>query len=199
MRSRKRLMGAVPILRLFASRPTACLILFLCGLPAHCERLGLTRTDASAWSLSGSGSSTEGRDSEALMQTADSAKSDLGFVGMMIRCHDRMLETVFVILEPLPPRTPVAIDLETDAFKESTSASLIPTGAGVLAPIDIKALIDGPWYGEPDLTVRIHEGPQAQIVAGTVHLAGLREALALYLARCGATPAFQSEAHEPHQ
>lgn len=92
----------------------------------------------------------------ALMQTADSARSDLDVVGMMIRCQKGRLEPLLIILDPLPPRSEATIDLSTAGKRESFKAALIPTGAGVAVAIDAETRLMAEWAEEPDVEIAIH-------------------------------------------
>lgn len=118
----------------------------------------------------------------ALMQTADSARSELDFVGMMIRCQKGRLEPLLIILDPLPPRSEVSVDLATAGKRESYKAALIPTGAGVAVAADLEARLMADWADEPDLEIAIHA--RERTINGVVALRGLTAALSPFALRC---------------
>lgn len=117
----------------------------------------------------------------ALMQVADLAQSDEGLAGMMVRCRDRALETVVVILDPLPPKQQVDVVLSAGGASAKVVGTPIITGAGLAVPIDLPSYLNGSWADEPNLEVRVaaHQG-----IRGVVPLAGLKSKLALFGLEC---------------
>lgn len=117
----------------------------------------------------------------ALMQVADLAQSDEGLAGMMVRCRDRVLETVVVILDPLPPKEQVDVVLSAGGASAKVVGTPIITGAGLAVPVDLPSYLNGSWANEPNLEVRVaaHQG-----IRGVVPLAGLKSKLALFGLEC---------------
>ncbi len=121
----------------------------------------------------------------AILQVAEPDRSDLGLIGMMVRCSEGAgdMVPVLVIAEPLPPRAEPQVTLRVSGVDLALSGQVIPTGAGISLPIDIREKILGPWRQSSELSVTIKNG--VATVNGVIRLAGLFEGLTQLAAECG--------------
>jgi hypothetical protein len=119
----------------------------------------------------------------ALMRVGDIDRSDPGFVGMMVQCRDKTLQTVLVVVEPFSPGQSVQITLKAEGSSVNVTGTPIATGAGVTVPIDLASRLNAFWRSEPDLDVVIKgQG----ILHGTVPLDGLRGLIGMFDPDCRA-------------
>lgn len=141
---------------------------------------------AAAWRQARSPDPRGGSDYEALLQTADFARSDPGLAGMMVRCREGKIESIFVVVEPLPPRSAAQVRVTSTGFDETYLADVIPTGAGLAVPLDMAAEIRGRLRHAPDLSVTIRTA-QGQI-GGAISLEGLATPLDALNVACASVP-----------
>ena len=119
----------------------------------------------------------------AVLQVADFDRSDPAIAGLMFRCGRGAIETVVVLLEPLPPRSVGHIGLRAGSNAVAFETSTIPTGAGLLAPFDPSALMAGAWRDQRDLAIDVVVDGRS--MKAVVDLAGLTPALANLDQTCG--------------
>ena len=148
--------------------------------------VGPNRVRSVAWRSVRSPDPRGGSDYEALLQTAEFDRSDVGFAGMMIRCRNQKLETIFVVLQPLPPGTQARVTISTEGVNQVYDASPIPTGAGLMVPIDIAQDIQIRWRQTRELAVTIKTSETE--IKGAVSLEGLRSPLSRLEAACLSSP-----------
>jgi hypothetical protein len=128
-----------------------------------------------------------GRDVVAIIQTADTAKSDLNLAGLMLRCSETGPEVLVVLILPLPPRTHPRVVVSTGRDKADFSATTVPPGAAILLPKEAIILASGSWTAATELSVEVDapEGaPETTSIKGVIPLAGLGAALSNLLASC---------------
>jgi hypothetical protein len=123
-----------------------------------------------------------GADAISVMHTADTSKSDLDFVGLMIRCHEGGTEAVVVLLRAFPIRAKPHVILETAGKETQFEATITAPGTAVLLPGDAQVLVDGPWRTQDSLSVQINDGQTK--IRGVVPLTGLQTAFKVLLAGC---------------
>lgn len=118
---------------------------------------------------------SRGGDYTAITHTADLDRSDPRLAGLMLRCGEKSIETVIVVVEPFPPQAQPKITLRAAGQESYFVGSIIPTGAGVLLPVDGMRLATGSWRGSQELGVKITNG--ATVIDGVVTLSGLPAAI----------------------
>jgi hypothetical protein len=116
------------------------------------------------------------------MQTADITKSDLDFAGLIIRCGENNLETLVVLVSPLPPRAHPKVTMNVAGKSVNLSGTIVPPGAEILLPKEATTLASGVWKDATELAVQVEN--EAVQIKGSVPLAGLGPALPLLLANC---------------
>jgi hypothetical protein len=139
---------------------------------------------ASDWRLIRSHDPRGGPDAVAIMRTADMARSDLGFAGLMFRCGEKSLEVVIVTTEPYPPRARATVKILAGGQTVAFDATVVPPFSALLLPAEAAALADGPWQALTQLAIEIDHDQTT--VHGTVQLTGLASALATLRASCPA-------------
>jgi hypothetical protein len=121
-------------------------------------------------------------DNRAVSQTAELDGSDPDFAGMMIRCREGKLETIFVVLNPLAPRTTARVRLQSQGGLEELDGSPIPTGAGISIPVDPLVDLQSRWRGGKLEVALSAEGSD---IHGVINLDGLIGPLMQLNAKCG--------------
>jgi hypothetical protein len=138
---------------------------------------------AGTWPLVRTPNPAGGRDAVSIMQTADTTKSDLDLAGLMIRCGEADLESLVVLVSPLPPRASPKVTLSAGgSTEEFTGTLLMPPGAAILLPPGATALLSGPWKAVPELSLQVEGKPD--LVKGVIPLAGLGASLPMLVANC---------------
>jgi hypothetical protein len=128
-----------------------------------------------SWRLIHTPGSHAGTDYAAIMHVADLDRSDPRLAGIMLRCSQQSLEIVIVVVEPFPPQARPRISLRVAGQESYFVGSVIPTGAGILLPVDGMRLATGPWRESTELGVKIIDGETA--IEGIVTLSGLKTAI----------------------
>lgn len=122
----------------------------------------------------------------ALLQVADPAQSDPGFIGMMIRCGEKDRESelvpLFVVAEPFPPQAQPQVTLRASGPTIILNAHGIPTGAAVSIPLDIYGQMLGAWHSNSNLSVSIKN--DSTTLNGLIRLSGLLEGLNQLATEC---------------
>jgi len=123
-----------------------------------------------------------GKDAVSIMKTADTTKSDLDLAGLMVRCGETGLETLVVLVTPLPPRAHPSVTASTGSQSSNFTATVVPPGAELLLPKEATALTTGPWTTAAELSLEMKSDDEQ--VKGTIPLAGLGASLTLLAANC---------------
>jgi len=137
---------------------------------------------ARVWRLVRTPNPAGGKEAVSIMQTADIVKSDIDLAGLTVRCGENNLETLVVLLTPLPPRAHPKVTVSAGGASEDFTGTVVPPGAEVLLPQEASALASGPWTAAPELSVQVEN--DAERVKGVIPLAGLGAALPMLLANC---------------
>ena len=134
------------------------------------------------WRLVRTPNPAGGRDAISIMQTADTAKSDLEFAGLMLRCGEGNTEVLVVLVRPIPPRAHPKVAVSFGGKTAEFATSVVPPGAALLLPNEATALAAGAWQSASELTVRVddEQGP----IRGIVSLSGLGAAFRRLHANC---------------
>jgi hypothetical protein len=124
------------------------------------------------------------KDAVSIMHTADTARSDVGLAGLMVRCAEHGTDMLVVMVAPLPPRARPQVTLRASGREARFEARVTPPGAALLLPPEAQALLTGPRQtaAEPELSLEVVS--DAATTRGVVPLAGLRLAMAGLAATC---------------
>jgi hypothetical protein len=139
---------------------------------------------AGGWHLVRTPNPHGGADAISIMHPADTSRSDLDLVGLMIHCNATSAEVVIVVLPALPFRTRPHVTFGKPGNETQFEAKVAPPGTAVLLPSDAANLVSGPWHGLEDLFVRVDDGKST--IRGVVKLAGLEAAFKALQASCAA-------------
>jgi hypothetical protein len=137
---------------------------------------------AGAWRLVRTPNPAGGHEAISIMQTADTARSDLDLAGLMLRCGDTAIEVVLVVIQPFPPRAHPKITVSAGPTTTQFTGNVVPPGPLVALPLEAAALARGAWQSAKELRVLIED--DGGTVRGVIPLAGLGPALALLQANC---------------
>lgn len=121
-------------------------------------------------------------DSVSIMRTADMSRSDIDLVGLMMRCREGRIETVIVLVNPLPPHVQPKVALGKPGQEIQLKATVGAPGTAILFPGDAASLVEGPWRGLSDLFVRVEDGNNT--IRGVVAIDGLQAAVKMLVANC---------------
>jgi hypothetical protein len=136
------------------------------------------------WHLVRTHNPNGGTDAISIMHPADTSRSDLDFVGLIIRCGETSPEVVIVLLPALSFHTRPHITFGKPGNEIHYEAKVMPPGTTVVLPGDAAQLVSGPWRALEDLFVRIDDGQTT--IGGVVKLAGLEAAFKALQASCAA-------------
>jgi hypothetical protein len=139
-------------------------------------------TEADTWKLVRTPDPAGGREAVSVTRTADVSRSDLEFAGLMLRCGERSIDVLVVLVRVFPPRARPKVEITTGSSSAEFTASVVQPGVLLLLPPDATALAVGSWQAATELTVTI-EGEQGAI-RGVVPLTGLGRAIALLKSSC---------------
>src|SRR5262249_14323870 len=100
----------------------------------------------SDWRLVRTPNPRGGEDAVSIMHTPDPFRSDPDFAGVMVRCSDRGIEVLVILLQAfsLRARPQVAVSGGGAAVARFTGTIAAP-GTAILLPAEARALVDGPW------------------------------------------------------
>jgi hypothetical protein len=138
--------------------------------------------DVGMWRLVRTPHPRGGADMVSIIHTADTLHSDLDLAGLSIRCSDKGVEALLVVLEPRSPRTQPQVRIGAGSVSAVFVSSVVTPFSLILLPPDAATLITGPWKSLPDLSVQIDS--DGSVARGIVQLAGLPAALQLLNANC---------------
>jgi hypothetical protein len=142
---------------------------------------------AGTWRLVRTPNPAGGPDAVSIMQTADTAKSDLGLAGLALRCQDGGIEVVLVLVDALSLRAHPKVVISAAGSTVDFVATIAPPGVSLLLPPAASKLASGPWTAVAELAIRIEieqiDGPPS-LIRGIIPVAGLRDALPSLLASC---------------
>jgi hypothetical protein len=174
--------------------PGSCQIIKDTVSRKHCyERFGLNVAQAGvqggptaddAWKLMRTPDPTGGHDAVSIMRIADVSKSDREFAGLMLRCGERSIQVLIVLVRVLPPRAHPKVRLAAGSSSVELTASVVPPDVSLLLPNDAAALAMGAWLTATELVVAVED--EQGTIRGVVPLAGFGRALALLRSNCPA-------------
>lgn len=139
---------------------------------------------AGTWRLVRTPNPAGGPDAVSIMQTADTAKSDLDLAGLALRCQDGGVEVLVVLVGGLSARAHPKVAINAAGSTVDFIATIVPPGASLLLPPAASDLASGPWTAVEELGVRIETGQTDGLIRGVIPLIGLREALPSLMASC---------------
>ncbi len=115
-------------------------------------------------------------------RTADATRSDLDLAGLILRCSDKGIETLIVVVTPFPPRTRPVVTLTANNREWTFDAEVVTPGTQLLLPIDASILASGPSRAASELGVKI--SLQERHFGGVIPTQGIGQALASLAAVC---------------
>jgi hypothetical protein len=176
----------------FNATPDACLMVRDSASRMHCyEGFGLNVAQAGApgealaddaWRLVRTPDPNGGRDAVSITRTADVSKSDLEFAGLMLRCGERSVEVLVVVVRAFPPQAHPKVKLVAGPSTVELTASVVPPDVLLLLPSDSTVLATGAWQAATELSVTVED--QQGAIRGVIPLMGLGHALALVRSAC---------------
>ena len=142
----------------------------------------LAATNAGTWRLVRTPNPRGGPDAVSIMQTADTARSDIDLVGLTLRCSDTGFDVLVVFLKPFPPHTHPKVKLTSGDAIVHVEAAVIPPGAAVLLPTEAATMVKGSWQSSSELAIEVEE--DGNTTRGFISLVGLAPALSLLASNC---------------
>jgi hypothetical protein len=142
------------------------------------------RTSVDMWRLVRARDPTGGREAVSVTRTADVSKSDPEFAGLMLRCGEKSIEVLIVLVRAFPPRVHPKVEVSAGSATAELTASVVSPEVLLLLPHEATALAAGPWQAATELAVTVEDERGA--IRGVVPLTGLGRALALLRSNCSA-------------
>jgi hypothetical protein len=139
-------------------------------------------TNAGTWRLVLTPNPRGGPDAVSIMQTADTARSDIDLVGLTLRCSDTGFDVLVVFLKPFPPRAHPKVKLTTAGATVHLEATVVPPGAAISLPAEAAMLVKGSGQASSELAIEVEDDGNA--TRGVISLVGLGPALSLLTANC---------------
>ena len=136
---------------------------------------------ASGWHLVRTANPRGGPDAVSISHTADISRSDLDLAGLMLRCGEKSVEVVIVVVTPLSPRARPDVTISADHKEWRFVAQAVSPGA-LLLPAEATSLADGPWQLAHELAVKVSSPELA--FGGVIPIDGLAGALGTLAANC---------------
>lgn len=135
------------------------------------------------WRLVKTPDPSGGPDAVSVLHAADTTKSDLNFAGLTLRCGQTGIETLLILLDPLPRGSQYGVLVKSGSTETPFEAKALQRGEVLLLPPGATALAGGAWQSVPELSVDI-AGPSP--IRGSVALGGLAGALSTLSQSCPA-------------
>jgi hypothetical protein len=139
---------------------------------------------ADGWRLLRTHHPKGGGDAISITHPADTSRSDLDLVGLMIRCTEKTPEVLVVVLPTLRAGTRPHVTLESSGDTTEFVASIASPGTLVLLPDSATTLVSGQWQTMQDLFVRVDNDKSA--IHGAIKLTGLPAAFKQLQSTCAA-------------
>jgi hypothetical protein len=136
---------------------------------------------ASGWHLVRTANPRGGPDAVSISHTADITRSDLDLAGMMLRCGEKSVEVMIVVVTPFSPRARPNVSVGADGKEWKFDAQVVSPGA-LLLPVEATNLANGSWQQTRELSVKVTS--QNQSFGGVIPIEGLAEALATLDPNC---------------
>jgi len=143
---------------------------------------GSSATALGPWRLVRTPHPQGGREAVSIMRTTELARSDVNLAGVMLRCAERGVEVLLVLVEPLPPQARPAVTVASAGKSSTFAGTVLPPGALVLLPATATDLATGPWQAAGEIAIEVEDGQKP--IRGVVSLTGLNTALPVLIASC---------------
>ena len=140
--------------------------------------------ELNSWRLVRTPNPAGGPAAVAAMRTAESARSDLEFAGLMLRCGEVAPDVLVVLVRPLPIHSHPNVAIDADGSSVNLIATVVPPGVLVLLPPEAAALARGSWRRSAEVKITVAE--KGISISGVVSLAGLDATIPQLEASCPA-------------
>jgi hypothetical protein len=136
-----------------------------------------------AWRLLRTPNPLGGADAVAITRTADTARSDADFAGLMLRCTETGPEALIILIVPLTPRAQPHVTFNSggDRVMRLDGTVVLP-GSSILLPRQAAVMLLGPWRSREDVSIEVET--EGEFIRGVVALNGLDRASQLLMANC---------------
>ena len=166
-----------------ASRLLAVGLAIISVIPANEARADGSEL-AGGWHFVRTRNPRGGADAVSVMRTADTSRSDIDLVGLMIRCREAGTEIVIVVLRSFSLRAQPSVVFGEPGGEARFKATVAAPGTAILLPVDASAIVNGSWHELGDLLIRVEDGQST--IRGVIHLDGLQGAFKVLAANCPA-------------
>lgn len=137
----------------------------------------------SGWKFSRTQGARESESFASITKTANTARSDPDFAGLIIRCAPKgKIEVLIALIQPFPPRSRPQVTVTAGSFSQTFEASMAAAGAAVLLPEETGALVSTKWQAVPSLKITVRQ--ETSEIKGMVDLGGLGVAYNSLITSC---------------
>jgi hypothetical protein len=136
------------------------------------------------WHLLRSANPQGGPDAVSMIHTADTGRSDLELAGLMLRCGEKGVDLVVVVVTPFPPPARPSVMIGANGKEWRFDASIVSPGAELLLPMEAMSLARGTWQSARELTIKVSSPEQS--FGGVIPIDGLADALSTLVTKCPA-------------
>jgi hypothetical protein len=136
------------------------------------------------WRLLQSANPHGGPDAVSMIHTADTGRSDLDLAGLMLRCSEKGVDLVIVVVTPVPPQARPSVTIRANDQEWRFDARIVSPGAELLLPIEAMSLTRSSWQSARELAIKV-SWPE-HTFGGVIPIEGLAEALAILIPKCPA-------------
>jgi hypothetical protein len=135
-----------------------------------------------SWHLVRTPNPRGGPDAVSVTHVADFSRSDPDLAGLTLRCADGGVESLIILITPLPPHAHPNVRIAAAESDLLLKADMVQPFTSVRLTPKATALLTGSWQMRAELDVRVeNEGTK---IEGVILLAGLPAALQSLLVEC---------------
>jgi hypothetical protein len=141
-----------------------------------------TPTTPGGWKVIRTPRPQGGGEAVSIIHTPDLIQSDPDLAGLMLRCSDKGVEVLVILISPFPPRSHPVITVPSAKDNLQFAATVVPPGAALRLPDGALELANGPWQSLAELPIKVEDAGTS--IRGVVPLGGLDAALKTLKASC---------------
>ena len=129
-----------------------------------------------AWRLVRTPDARGGADIVSITRTAEMTRSDPKLAGLMLRCGEKGIEVLVVLLQTLRPSALPKVTVTSDGTdRRRFEGAMVPPYATIRLPNEAATLANGPWTSVSEISIEVENDKET--IRGVIPVQGLRQAL----------------------